>query len=331
MEIKIVGTGSCLPAYVMINEELTKSVETSDEWIRTRTGIEKRYIAKEETTTSMAVDAAKKALNMAKLSGEDIDLIIVATLSGDYHTPSTACLVQAQIGAKHATCFDLNAACSGFVFSIETAAAYMQANMAKTALIIGAETLSKLVDWEDRTSCILFGDGAGAAIVTAKETKQDGEKDGTKVTNYAVVSHSDGESATSLTCEAELVQNPLEQAKRESQKIKMDGQAIFKFAVKNVPPCIEEVLEKGNVAKEDVDYFLLHQANERMLQTIAKKLKMPLDKFPRNVAQCGNTSSASIPILLDEINRKGMLTRGQKIVMCGFGGGLTWGAIYLEW
>lgn len=344
MSIKILGTGSYLPAHFMINKDLEKIVETSDEWIRTRTGIEKRHIVKEKSTADMATEAAKKALEMAKISVEDIDLIITATLSGDYHTPSTACLVQSKLGAKNAVCFDLNAACSGFIFSINTAIAYMNMGMAKTALVIGAETLSKLVDWTDRTSCILFGDGAGAAILSCdlehlealnselqfSEANKPDNLAG-KSPNYSAVLHSDGTRAGALTCEEELISNPFVKANREPNKIWMDGQAIFKFAVKNVPVCINEVLEKVDISREEIKYFILHQANERMIQSIAKKMKLPMERFPMNLEKCGNTSSASIPILLDELNRKGMLERGDKIVLSGFGGGLTWGALYLEW
>lgn len=325
MSIKILGTGSYLPAHFMINKDLEKIVETSDEWIRTRTGIEKRHITTTKSTADMAAEAAKGALEMAGISAEEIDLIITATLSGDYHTPSTACLVQAKLGAKNAVCFDLNAACSGFLFSMNTAITYIQTGMAKTALIIGAETLSKLVDWTDRSSCILFGDGAGAAVLAGDSSKKDMEG------KYTAVLHSDGTRAEALTCEEELISNPLIKVDRKPQKVQMDGQAIFKFAVKNVPVCIQEVLEKANLPKEEVKYFILHQANERIIQSISKKLKLPIERFPMNVAECGNTSSASIPILLDKLNRDGMLERGDKIILSGFGGGLTWGATYLEW
>lgn len=341
MSIKILGTGSYLPARFMINKDLEKIVETSDEWIRTRTGIKKRHITSEKSTADMAAEAAKKAIEMAKISAEDIDLIITATLSGDYHTPSTACLVQAKIGAKNAVCFDLNAACSGFLFSMNTAVTYMQTGMSKIALIIGAETLSKLVDWTDRTSCILFGDGAGAAILSwdlevSNNNLQSLEKSelGNLASNskkYSTVLHSDGTRAEALTCEEEVLLNPFVKPERESNKIQMDGQAIFKFAVKNVPVCINEVLEKVDIPKEEIKYFILHQANERIIQSISRKLKLPIERFPMNLAECGNTSSASIPILLDELNRNGMLERGDKLVLSGFGGGLTWGAAYLEW
>ncbi len=349
MSIKILGTGSYFPAHFMINKDLEKIVETNDEWIRTRTGIEKRHIASNESTADMATKAAKKAIEMAEISAEEIDLIITATLSGDYHTPSTACLVQAKLGAKNAVCFDLNAACSGFLFSMNTAVTYMQTGMAKTALIIGAETLSKLVDWTDRTSCILFGDGAGAAILSynlehlesdfleilqnnSQFSKKNNLGDSAgKIEKYTAVLYSDGTRAGALTCEEELLSNPFVEPDRKSNKIQMDGQAIFKFAVKNVTICINEVLEKANIPKEEIKYFILHQANERIIQSISKKLKLPIERFPMNLAECGNTSSASIPILLDDLNRKGMLERGDKIVLSGFGGGLTWGAAYLEW
>lgn len=352
MSVQILGTGSYLPVHFMTNKDLENMVSTSDEWIRTRTGIEKRHITTTKSTADMAAEAAKKALEMANLLPKEIDLILVATLSGDYHTPSTACLVQAKIGAKNAICFDLNAACSGFLFSVNTAIAYMQTGMAKRALIIGAETLSKLVNWGDRETCILFGDGAGAAVLFEnfeKERKLDEivrenacvlglesekeEREGAerKHKKYAAVLHSDGMRAGALTCEEILISNPFTEAGRKPEKICMDGQAIFKFAVKNVPICIQEVLEKANIPKEEIKYFILHQANERIIWSISKKLKLPIERFPMNLAECGNTSSASIPILLDRLNRDGMLNRGDKIVISAFGGGLTWGATYLEW
>lgn len=319
MSIKILGTGSYLPEHRVTNDDLAKLVETSDEWIASRTGIRERRIASFETTTYMAAEAGKRALKQADVCSDEIDMILVATLSGDHATPNTACQVQEIIGADKAVCMDLSAACSGFIFALNTANVYIESGLAKTVLVIGAETLSKLVDWKDRGTCVLFGDGAGAAVVTK----------GTGI--YETVMGSNGSKGAVLTCGERKLSNLLVDTKQELEQIKMDGQEVFRFAVRTVPSCIRELLEKAGLCCEEIRYYLLHQANLRIIQSVAKRMKEPEEKFPVNVDQCGNTSSASIPILLDEWNRKGNLSQGDKIVLCGFGGGLTWGAILLEW
>jgi 3-oxoacyl-[acyl-carrier-protein] synthase-3 len=227
--------------------------------------------------------------------------------------------VQAAIQAVNAVCFDISAACSGFIFALNTAKAYLETGMAKTALVIGAETLSKMVDWEDRSTCVLFGDGAGAAVV--------GRKEGI----YQAVLGSDGSRGMALTCGERKLNNPLVSQGQQLSQIAMNGQDVFRFSVSTAPVCIREVLQKAGIEKEEIRYFILHQANKRILQSVAKRLKEPEEKFPVNLNVRGNTSGASIPILLDEMNREGKLKRGDKIVLCGFGGGLTWGAILLEW
>jgi 3-oxoacyl-[acyl-carrier-protein] synthase-3 len=319
MTIEILGTGSDIPENRVTNEDLTKWMDTSDEWIVSRTGISERRISSDKMTTAMACAAAKRALENAKKSPEEIDLILVATVSGDYATPNTACQVQAAIQAVNAVCFDISAACSGFIFALNTAKAYLETGMAKTALVIGAETLSKMVDWEDRSTCVLFGDGAGAAVV--------GRKEGI----YQAVLGSDGSRGMALTCGERKLNNPLVSHGQQLSQIAMNGQDVFRFSVSTAPVCIREVLQKAGIEKEEIRYFILHQANKRILQSVAKRLKEPEEKFPVNLNVRGNTSGASIPILLDEMNREGKLKRGDKIVLCGFGGGLTWGAILLEW
>jgi 3-oxoacyl-[acyl-carrier-protein] synthase-3 len=319
MTIEILGTGSDIPENRVTNEDLTKWMDTSDEWIVSRTGISERRISSDKMTTAMACAAAKRALENAKKSPEEIDLILVATVSGDYATPNTACQVQAAIQAVNAVCFDISAACSGFIFALNTAKAYLETGMAKTALVIGAETLSKMVDWEDRSTCVLFGDGAGAAVV--------GRKEGI----YQAVLGSDGSRGMALTCGERKLNNPLVSQGQQLSQIAMNGQDVFRFSVSTAPVCIREVLQKAGIEKEEIRYFILHQANKRILQSVAKRLKEPEEKFPVNLNVRGNTSGASIPILLDEMNREGKLKRGDKIVLCGFGGGLTWGAILLEW
>lgn len=320
MATGIIGTGSFLPPTIIDNNELAKMVKTDDEWIREHTGIVERHIATDETTSYMATEAALAAIENAGIDPKEIDLIILATLSPERATPSMSCIVQDKIGAVNATCFDLNAACSGFVYALQTADAYITAGLAKTALIIGSETLSKMVDWKDRSTCILFADGAGAAIVTEREQGI-----------LSSVTRSDGSKGMSLKCKERSTRNFLNKKTEDKHYIQMIGPDIFKFAVRKVPACIDLLLQRANMSKEDVTYFVLHQANARIVASVSNKMEIPIEKFPMNIEHCGNTSSASIPILLDEMNRSAMLKPGDKLVLCGFGGGLTWGAQLLEW
>lgn len=323
MAIRIIGTGSYLPKKVADNHFLSTIVDTDDEWIRQRTGIKERHLSNgKEGTTYMATHAAEAALENAGITADELDMIIVATVSADTYVPSTSCQVQGAIGAIRATCFDLNAACSGFLFAMNTAYAYIEMGMAKTILIIGAETLSREVDWSDRSSCILFGDGAGAATMRQEEGKGG---------LIASVTGSDGSQGDVLTCKGRGIQNPFHQSKRKKDYLRMEGQAVFRFAVTMVPRCIKQILKKTGYDTEDIKFFVLHQANVRILELIAKRLKVDIDKFPMNLDRYGNTSSASIPILLDELNRNNLLEPGDKIVLSGFGGGLTWGAVLIEW
>ena len=320
MTARIIGTGSAVPEQIVTNEDLSKIVETSDEWISSRSGIKERRIAKEETTTSLAILAGKRALENAGIASEEIEVIIVATCTPDYFFPNTACQVQEAIGAKHAVAFDLSAACSGFLFTLSTVQAYIKGGIYQKALIIGAETMSKMIDWSDRSTCVLFGDGAGAAVVSAEETGV-----------LELVQKSDGTGKGVLSCKARETRNLLNHESETKEYLYMEGQPVFKFAVKTVPECVEEVLKKAEVKKEEIRYYILHQANSRIIQSVAKRLKEPEEKFPMNLSLYGNTSAASIPILLDEMNRNGMLNRGDKLVLSGFGAGLTWGAVLLEW
>lgn len=324
MAVRIIGTGSYLPKKVADNQFLSTLVDTDDEWIRQRTGIRERHLSSgKEGTTYMAARAAEAALENASIDAEELDMIIVATVSADTYVPSTSCSVQGEIGATRATCFDINAACSGFLFALNTAYAYIEIGMAKTVLIAGAETLSREVDWSDRGSCILFGDGAGAAVIRKDESKTGGL--------LASVTGSDGSQGEVLTCKGRGIQNPFHKSKRKKDYIQMDGQAVFRFAVTMVPRCIKQILKKTELSPEDIKYFILHQANVRILELIAKRLKTDMNKFPMNLDKYGNTSSASIPILLDELNRNHLLERGDKLILSGFGGGLTWGAVLIEW
>ena len=286
---KIIGTGSYAPDNVVCNNDLKEFFETDDQWIRERTGIKRRHIMTDESTSYMACRAAEKAIENAGISCEKIDLIIVSTVSSNTILPSTACIVQDKLKATNAMCFDINVACTGFITAYNIAQSYINAGLIETALVIGAEGLSQIVDWTDRTTAILFGDGAGAAII---------KKD--------------------------------EKARFEKTFVSMNGQEVFRFAVRKVPECIEELISKMKIEKSEIDLFLLHQANKRILESIGKRLKVSMDLIPENVSEYGNTSSASIPILLDEMVRDGKIQKGNKIIMAGFGAGLTWSAVYLE-
>ena len=315
----IIGTGSYLPEKIATNDFLSTIVDTSDEWIRTRTGIENRHLVSgNETSAYMAREAAKKALEDANMSPEEIELIIVATCTADTLVPSTACDIQGRLGAKNAAAFDLNAACSGFVYALAAADTFFQAGLYKNALLVGVETLSRIVDWSDRSTCVLFADGAGAAVVRAEE-------EGVRSVDLG----SDGSKGSALVVKSRENNNPFCPGQKPMDHLYMDGQAVFKFAVRTVPKSIKRVLEKGNIAIDDVDYFLLHQSNIRINKDIAQMLKVPIEKFPSNIASCGNTSGASIPILLDEKRKEGLLKDGDTIVLAGFGAGLTWASAAL--
>lgn len=242
-------------------------------------------------------------------------------MSADHVTPACACEVQAAIGAVNAVAFDINAACSGFMFALNIAHAYLQTGTYKTALILGAETLSKVMDWNDRSTCVLFGDGAGAAVVRKDD------REGV----LAFDQGSDGVKGNVLACANRSNNNPLVETSKELEYVHMDGQEVYKFAVTEVPASLHRTIEAAGLTVEDIDYFALHQANIRILQSVAKRLKVPEDKFPISLDHCGNISAASVPILLDEMNRKGMLKPGMKVAMSGFGGGLTWASAVIEW
>lgn len=315
---KICGTGSYVPEKILDNNNIAEMVETSDEWIRERTGIVRRHIIGEDTVVSMAAAAGRRALADGNVKAEDIDLIMVSSFSSETMLPCAACGVQERIGAINAVCFDLNAACAGFLFALNTAQAYIQAGIYKNILVIGAESLSNTVNWKDRSTCILFGDGAGAAVLKAGAE-----------TPFYMVSHSDGGKGDCLTLLSRHRKGWSEES--DESYIRMDGQEVFKFAVKKVPEAVHELLEKAGLKETDIDYFILHQANRRIVEAVAKRLGVEPEKFPVNVQEYGNTSSASIPILLDELNRNGILKKGQKLVLAGFGAGLSWGASLIEW
>ena len=319
---KMIGFGLYTPKNLVENERLQEFLETSDEWIRTRTGIERRYISLDENTSDLAVEASKKALSQARLSAEEIDLIIVATVTPDNFTPSTACIVQDKLGAKNAWAFDINAACTGFIYALKLGRSLIRSGEANNALIIGAETLSKALNWEDRGSCVLFGDGAGATVLTSTE-----EDCGIKCVNVK----SDGSKGDSLVIQGLPLNSPFKDGREVSENyINMNGREIFKFATKVMEESIVEILEKENIKIEEIDAIIPHQANLRIIDYVGKRLGIPREKFVTNLQNYGNTSGASIPIALCEAIDDGKVKRGDNIIMVGFGGGLTWGAALIK-
>ena len=323
--VGIIGTGSKVPERIISNYDLEKSVDTSNEWIIKRTGIsERRILDDKQEAYMLGVDAAKSALESAKLSAQEIDLIVVATDTPDYMTPSTACLIQGAIGASNAIAFDLNAACSGFIFAITVAQKFILSGTHKNALVIGCEGLSRIVDWQDRNTCILFGDAAGAAVLSEVP-------EGFGILNTYL--GSDGENGKFITI-PNLYLNEEEKAKRVNGKYNslwMDGQEVFKFAVKAMSSATKKVIEDVNMTIEDIQFIFPHQANTRIIDGAIKKLGVPDDKLHYIIHKYGNISSASIPVSLDEAYREGKLKNGDNLVLVGFGGGLTWGSTLLKW
>lgn len=321
MKTRICGTGSALPKRIVTNDDLSKIMDTSDEWIKSRTGIGSRHIAVEETLTSLTAEASRQAMEEAGVLPEEIDMILTATLSADNILPSLACEIQRELGAVNAVAFDINAACSGFLFALQTADAYIKSGRCKNILVTGGEILSKMMDWNDRSTCVLFGDGAGAVLVKADEERG----------ILGISQGSDGSKGAALTCENRKINNPYRKDSTELSYTKMNGQDVYKFAVRTVPKSILEAVEEAGLTVEDIDLFVLHQANIRIIESVAKRLKVPMEKFPTNLEECGNISAGSVPILLDKINKEGKIGKGDKIVLAGFGGGLTWGAVVLDW
>ena len=326
---RIIGTGSYVPPDILTNDNLSEMVDTSDEWIKTRTGICNRHIAKDMDNADMAYNAARNAVEDAHIEASNIGLIIVATSTPDYAFPNQASLVQSKLKAVNAMCFDVSAACSGFITALDIAASMLKTGSYKYALVIGSEKMSEIVNWKDRSVCVLFGDGAGAVVLKAVDNNTEDDTGVSAGHERGIIDsniYNDGTGASVLTggrrfsdsCSTDIF-------------IHMDGQEVFKFAVKSVPTAIETLLHNNNMDVNDVDKFILHQANVRIIESVAKRLKADKDKFPVNLNEYGNTSSASIPILLDELNRNGSLKQGEKLVLAGFGAGLSWGSILLVW
>ena len=310
--IHIIATGRALPAKIMDNDEMSTFVETSDEWIQTRTGIKQRHVCKQESCASLAIEAAKKAIfkaiDTASINTKDIGVIVVATTTPDYAFPSTACLVQKALELpEEVMSFDISAACSGFLYGLDICRGLLMSSSKKYALLIGSEQLSRILNYEDRTSCILFGDGAGAAILELDDSL------------YYQRSWSDGDDEC-LTCKGSGFDNA---------HLQMQGNKVFKFAVKVIPESIEQILEDSNLKMNDIDYFICHQANIRIIDHVRKKYPEYSDRFYINIDRYGNTSAASIPIVMDEMKEKGLLKTGMKVICVGFGAGFTWSCVLL--
>ncbi len=324
---KIAGIGSFLPEKVLTNHDLEKMVDTSHDWIVQRTGIERRHvIAEGEGTSDMIVRAAQKALKDANMKAEDLDLILVATLSGDYKMPATSCIVQSKLGARNVMAFDLNAACSGFLYSVIVADQFIRTGFYKNILVVGAESLTRMLDYKDRDTCILFGDGAGAFILTRAEEKE---------TNVILTGHAraEGQHAELLWAEAGGTKVPFSQAvlDNKSHFMKMKGKEIFKNATRTMAACCKEALESTNTSPEQIDWIVPHQANLRITEAVADQFKFPLSKVISTVHETGNTSAASIPIAFDMAVADGRIQRGQLILLTAFGAGLTAGSVLLRY
>jgi 3-oxoacyl-[acyl-carrier-protein] synthase III len=319
MYSKIIGTGSYLPAKVLTNYDLEKLVDTSHDWIISRSGIVERHFAAEnELTSDLALQASLKAIESAGINADDIDLVIVATTSPDQIFPSTACILQDKLGIKNrCAAFDMQAVCGGFVYAMNTADLYVRSGQAKTALVVGAEVMSRMLDWKDRATCVLFGDGAGAVVLQASD----------RPGIIASKLHADGSHRDMLKAEGNLRNGEVQ----GDPFIKMEGQAVFKFAVNVLSEVVEEVLEENKLKGTDIDWIVPHQANIRIMEATAKKLGLSMDNVIVTVANHGNTSAASIPLALDTAVRDGRIKRGQNIILEAVGGGFTWGAVLIKW
>jgi len=317
----ITGHGSFVPAKTLTNEDVSKIVDTSDEWITTRTGIKKRHITNEsETTAYLATEASKRALDEAGVLAQELDMIIVGTITPEMVFPSTACFVQKELGAINASVFDIGAACSGFIYGVSIAQQFLEQGNSDKILVIGAETLSKIANWRDRSSCVLFGDGAGAVVL---ERSTDTERG----IIYSTMS-SDGSRWKALNCQAHGSRYPSSRKLKEPNKKFMEirGREVYQQAVRRIVEAVNECLEETNTSRDELDMVISHQMNARIIESAAKRLGLPDDKVFLNIAEYGNTSAASVPIAFDDCVRQGKLKRGDKVILVAFGAGLTWGA-----
>lgn len=326
MNVRIAGTGSALPGKILTNAELEKMVDTSDEWITSRTGIKERHIAVEgEYTSTFAAEAARRALAMAGVHPEEVDLIILGTVTPDFPFPSTACIVQDLLGATNATAFDLSAACSGFIYGMSIAEKYIRSGAARKILVIGAEVLSRIVDWQDRNTCVLFGDGAGAAVLEAA----DGDH-----SLLSTHTFSNGAYWNLLYQQGSGSRNPATDSRTITDRqiyLKMEGNDVFKHAVRGMEEAAVKALDANGLTSADISLMIPHQANRRIIDATAKRLGVEDDRLFINLHRYGNTSSASIPIALDEVNRQGILAPDSKLLLVAFGGGFTYGSALINW
>ena len=325
---RIVGTGTYLPERVVTNDDLVKiyGIETSDAWIRERTGIGKRRIAApHEATSDMAIAASRKALKMAGIRPEDVDMIVCGTVTPDMPFPAAATLVQAGLGARHAACFDVSAACAGSLYALAIGDSFIKSGAARTVLVIGAEMLTRITDWKDRNTCVLFGDAAGAMVIVP-ETR---EGHGLLSTHL----HTDGTQWNILNIPGGGSRKPFSQEvlDHREQFVKMNGREVYKTAVRVLEQCSREALERNGVRAQDLTHVIAHQANLRILEGVLKRLEIPLEKCHLNIEEVGNTSSASVPVTLDQANRKGALKDGDLVLMMAIGGGMAWGSALVRW
>jgi 3-oxoacyl-[acyl-carrier-protein] synthase-3 len=317
MSFQIIGTGMCVPERIVTNDELSQLVDTNDEWILQRVGVRQRHICTSETTADLAVTAAKRALDDCGMKTEEIDLILAATVSGDTVTPSLSCVIQKRLGV-HCMAMDISAACSAFVFLLETAACFFARGGYRNILVVGAERLSRITDWEDRSSCVIFGDGAGAAVLSRGENYLD-----------AVFTVTGDENAVRLP--RYIGKSPFATLAPESPYIRMSGQEVYKYAVQSMAQDIKTLLQRSGLTGNDLKYIIPHQANRRIIEAAAERAGIPIEKFVINIDRYGNTSSASIPIALDELNKTGKLERGDLLLLTAFGGGLASASCLLKW
>ena len=319
---RIAGTGSYLPEKVVTNDDLSKVVDTSDEWIRTRTGIRQRHVAADgQTSSDMGHQAALKAIEAAGIDPSGIDLIVVGTTTPDYVFPSTACLIQQKLGIPGCPAFDVNAACSGFLFALSVADQFIRTGSARTVLVVGVETLTRMVDWTDRTTCVLFGDGAGAVVLKA-------DADTGILSTHL---HADGNKRDLLCCPVGVSAGFDNSLPNAGVRITMAGNEVFKHAVKALDSVVDEALEANGLDKSNLDWLIPHQANLRIIEATAKRLDMPMERVIVTVDRHGNTSAGSVPLALDEAVRSGRVQRGQLLLLEAFGGGFTWGAALLRY
>jgi len=326
----IYGTGAYTPRKVLTNADFAKTLDTSDEWITTRTGIkERRIAAPEEATSDLCHKAALGAIENAGIQPRDLDMIVIGTISADFPFPSAACVLQQKLGIadKHIAAFDISAACSGFIYGLATAQAFIGSGMVKHVLVIGAEVLSRMVDYKDRATCILFGDGAGATVVGPARS------DGPSHKLLSTRIYADGTGVPMLCLPAGGSARPASHATIDEKLhyVRLDGREVFRFGVTTVVELINDAMQRHNLKKDDIGAIVPHQANIRIIEAAAERLELPLDLFVTNIARYGNTSAASVPIALDEANRAGRLPKGKPVIMLAFGAGLTWSSAVLEW